>query len=166
MACEADGSCGDGVTAGINSVKLLAGLARLLDSHANGKSGSSSRNFAQLIIEAGGEIDIQPKSSSGNVQPSGLFLDPIGPVWPGDKPLRFAADGQMLVATGADATRPPRIMALDDDIEAAIIAGGDLSTLLPPTASGGCVKAGRDAFTVSELDYYDRLISKSCESAE
>ncbi|NNJ93374.1 MAG: filamentous hemagglutinin N-terminal domain-containing protein, partial [Halobacteria archaeon] len=93
---------------------------------------------AQLIIEAGGDIDIEPKTKT---QPNGLFKDPIGPDWPGDKPLRFDASGQMLVATGADATRPPRMAALDSNVEAAILAGGDPSKLLPATASGGCVAA-------------------------
>jgi len=120
-------------------------------------------HIAQLIIEAGGDIDIQPKTKT---QPTGLFLDPIGPGWPGDLPLRFDASGQMLVATGADATRPPRVVALASDVEAAILAGGDPSTLLPPTASGGCVAAGRDAFTVSDTDYFDRLISTSCEAKQ
>lgn len=123
--------------------------------------GGNDLHLAQLVIEAGGEIDIQPKTKN---QPAGLFMDPVGPDWPGNLPLRFDAGGRMLVATGADATRPPRIMALASDVEAAILAGGDPSTLLPPTASGGCVAAGRDAYTVSTADYFDRLISTSCES--
>ncbi len=117
--------------------------------------------LAQLVIEAGGEIDIQPKTK---IQPVGLFTDPVGPGWPGKLPLRFDASGRMLVATGADATQPPRIAALPGDIEAAILAGADPSTLLPPTASGGCLAAGRDAYTVTEADFFDRLISSSCES--
>jgi hypothetical protein len=72
----------------------------------------------------------------------------------------------MLVATGADATLPPRIVALDSSIEDAILAGGDPSVLLPPTASGGCLAAGRDAFTISGPDYFDRMISTSCERKE
>ncbi|NNJ93913.1 MAG: hypothetical protein HKP57_04120, partial [Halobacteria archaeon] len=67
---------------------------------------------------------------------------------------------------GADATRPPRMAALDSNVEAAILAGGDPSKLLPATASGGCVAAGLDAFTVSEGDYFDRLISASCKGAK
>jgi filamentous hemagglutinin family protein len=119
--------------------------------------------LAQLIIEAGGDIDIQSKTKT---QPNGLFKDPIGPDWPGNLPLRFDANGQMLVATGADATRPPRMVALDSNVQAAILAGGDPSKLLPATASGGCVAAGLDAFTVSEGDYFDRLISASCKGAK
>jgi filamentous hemagglutinin family protein len=126
-------------------------------------NGGSDLYVAQLIIEAGGDIDIQPKTKT---QPTGLFKDPIGPEWPGRLPLRFAANGQMLVATGADATRPPRMMALDSNVQAAILAGGDPSTLLPATASGGCVAAGLDAFTISDGDYFDRLISASCKGAK
>ena len=70
----------------------------------------------------------------------------------------------MLAATGIDATRPPQIVALGSGIENAILAGGDPSTLLPPTASGGCVAAGRDAFTISGPDYFDRMISADCET--
>jgi len=144
-----------------------AGIDGLIDLAAAsaGNSGSiDSAHLAQLIIESlHGEIDIQPKTKT---QPAGLFLDPVGPDWPGDKPLRFDANGQMLVATGADATRPPRMAALDSAVEAAILAGADPGTLLPPTASGGCVAAGRDAFTISGADYFDRLISRSCESKQ
>lgn len=119
--------------------------------------------LAQLVIKAGGVIDIQPKG--GKIQPVGLFMDPVGPGWPGNQPLRFDAGGRMLVATGADVTQPPRIAALPGDVEAAILAGADPTTLLPPTASGGCVAAGRDAYTVTDADFFDRLISSSCESA-
>lgn len=132
-------------------------------STGNGDIGYA--HVAQLIIESlYGDIDIQPKRVPSNVQPAGLFTDPIGPSWPGDLPLRFDASGRMLAATGMDATRPPQIVALDRSIETAILAGSDPSTLLPPTASGGCVAAGRDAFTVSSPDYFDRMISTSCET--
>lgn len=117
------------------------------------------RYTAQLIVEAGGE-----KRRKGKLQPAGLFRDPVGPEWPGNQPLRFADNGRMQVATGADATRPPQIVALGGDAETAILTGADPSTVLPATASGGCVAAGRDAWTVSEPDYFDRLISTSCES--
>ena len=46
------------------------------------------------------------------------------------------------------------------------LMGGDPSTLLPATASGGCVAAGRDAFTISGPDYFDRMISADCETGE
>jgi hypothetical protein len=72
----------------------------------------------------------------------------------------------MLAATGADATRPPQFVALDRGIEAAILAGADPTTLLPPTASGGCIAAGRDAYTISGPDYFDRMISISCEGED
>ncbi|MDX1698480.1 MAG: hypothetical protein R3308_09345, partial [Thiohalobacterales bacterium] len=123
----------------------------------------STVSTAQLIIEAGGEIDIRPKTRT---QPAGLFKDPIGPEWPGRLPLRFDADGRMLVATGADATRPPRIVALGSDVEQAILAGGDPSVLLPATASGGCLAAGLDAFTISDSDFFDRMISAACGKAK
>lgn len=143
------------VTAGIEGVLGLA-------------DGSAvSAHLAQLIIESiHGDIDIQPKGVTNNVQPAGLFTDPIGPSWPGDLPLRFDANGRMLAATGMDATRPPQIVALDGSIESAILAGGDPSILLPPAASGGCVAAGRDAYTISSPDFFDRMISASCESGK
>ena len=144
----------------------IDGLIDLAMASAGYDGPVDSAHLAQLIIASlYGDIDIQPKHLT-DIQPTGLFLDPIGPDWPGDKPLRFAANGEMLVATGADATRPSRIAALGSDIEAAILAGADPGTLLPPTASGGCVAAGRDAFTISGTDYYDRLISTSCESKQ
>jgi hypothetical protein len=147
------------LTAGIDGVLGLA------EASAADPDDMDSAHLAQLVIESlYGDIDIQPKSVPNNVQPAGLFTDPIGPSWPGDLPLRFDANGRMLVATGTDATRPPQIVALDGSIETAILAGGDPSTLLPPTASGGCVAAGRDAFTVSSPDFFDRMISASCES--
>ena len=147
------------VTAGILDPSELTGISPGDD--------SDYLHLAQLIIESlYGDIDIQPKFLTGKVQPAGLFTDPIGPGWPGDLPLRFDASGRMLVATGVDATRPPQIIALDGGIEAAILAGADPGALLPPTASGGCVATGRDAFTISAPDFFDRMISASCESRE
>ena len=144
----------------------LDGLIDLAAASAGTAGAPDSAHLAQLIIESlHGEIDIQPKHVT-DIQPAGLFTDPIGPIWPGDLPLRFDASGRMLVATGTDATRPPQMIALDSSIEAAILAGGDPGTLLPPTASGGCIAAGRDAFTVSGPDYFDRMISVSCASGD
>ncbi len=148
------------VTAGLDGVLNLAA-----DS-ASGATDIDSAHLAQVIIESlYGDIDIQPKrTATQDVQPAGLFTDPIGPSWPGNLPLRFDSNGLMLAATGIDATRPPQIVALGSGIENAILAGGDPSTLLPPTASGGCVAAGRDAFTISGPDYFDRMISADCEA--
>jgi filamentous hemagglutinin family protein len=150
------------VTAGIDGLKALAA-----DS-AGGAAELDSAHLAQVIIESlYGDIDIQPKSTpTQQVQPAGLFTDPIGPSWPGDLPLRFDSSGRMLAATGIGATRPPQIVALGSSIENAILLGGDPSTLLPPTASGGCVAAGRDAFTISGPDYFDRMISADCEAGK
>jgi len=150
------------VSAGIDGLKGLAAGS------AGGATDIDSAHLAQVIIESlYGDIDIQPKSTpTQQVQPAGLFTDPIGPSWPGDLPLRFDSSGRMLAATGIDATRPPQIVALGSSIENAILMGGDPSTLLPPTASGGCLAAGRDAFTISGPDYFDRMISASCETGE
>jgi len=144
----------------------LDGVLNLAADSASGAADIDSAHLAQLVIESlYGNIDIQPKSTATqDVQPAGLFLDPIGPNWPGDLPLRFDSNGLMLAATGIDATRPPQIVALGSSIENAILAGGDPSTLLPPTASGGCIAAGRDAFTISGPDYFDRMISADCET--
>jgi len=144
------------------------GLQGLAADSAGGAAETDSAHLAQVIIESlHGDIDIQPKSTPRQqVQPAGLFTDPIGPSWPGDLPLRFDSSGRMLAATGIDATRPPQIVALGSSIENAILMGGDPSTLLPPTASGGCLAAGRDAFTISGPDYFDRMISASCETRE
>jgi filamentous hemagglutinin family protein len=144
----------------------LDGLNNLADESAAGTAGDDSAHLAQLVIESlHGNIDIQPKQTpTQDVQPAGLFTDPIGPSWPGDLPLRFDSSGRMLAATGIDATRPPQIVALGSGIENAILMGGDPSLLLPPTASGGCVAAGRDAFTISGPDYFDRMISANCEA--
>jgi filamentous hemagglutinin family protein len=142
----------------------VEGLLDLAANSADANGSVDSAHLAQIVIESlHGNVDIQPKHLT-HVQPAGLFTDPIGPIWPGNLPLRFAADGRMLVATGIDTTRPPQIVALDSSIESAIQRGGDPSTLLPPTASGGCVAAGRDAFTVSGPDYFDRLISAACDT--
>jgi filamentous hemagglutinin family protein len=147
---------------------VTAGLDGVLDLAAASAAGGGidSLHLAQLIIESlYGSIDIQPKNTTTTeVQPAGLFTDPIGPSWPGDLPLRFDSNGRMLAATGMDATRPPQIVALGSNTEEAILAGGDPSLLLPPTASGGCVAAGRDAFTVSGPDYFDRMISADCDA--
>jgi filamentous hemagglutinin family protein len=150
---------------------VTAGLDGVLDLAADSAGGAAnidSAHLAQVIIESlYGDIDIQPKyTTTQQVQPAGLFTDPIGPSWPGDLPLRFDSSGRMLAATGMDATRPPQIVALGSNIEDAILAGGDPSTLLPPTASGGCVAAGRDAFTISGPDYFDRMISASCDTGK
>jgi hypothetical protein len=148
---------------------VTPGVEGLLDLAANSADAYGtvdSAHLAQIVIESlHGSVDIQPKHQA-HVQPAGLFTDPIGPSWPGNLPLRFAGNGRMLVATGMDTTRPPRIVALDGSIESAIQHGGDPSTLLPPTASGGCVAAGRDAFTVSGPDYFDRLISAACDTGD
>ncbi|MGB5541444.1 MAG: filamentous hemagglutinin N-terminal domain-containing protein [Gammaproteobacteria bacterium] len=142
----------------------IDGLVDLAAASAGNNGTLDSAHLAQLIIESlHGEIDIQPKVVT-DIQPAGLFTDPVGPIWPGDLPLRFDANGRMLVATGTDATRPPQIVALGSSIESAILAGGDPGTLLPPTASGGCIVAGRDAFTISSPDYFDRMISVTCET--
>ncbi len=144
------------------------GLQWLAAGSAGGAAEAGSAHLAQVIIESlYGDIDIQPKSTpTQQVQPAGLFTDPIGPSWPGDLPLRFDSSGRMLAATGIDATRPPQMVALGSSIENAILAGGDPSTLLPPTASGGCLAAGRDAFTISGPDYFDRMISATCEAGK
>jgi len=142
------------------------GLIDLAAASAGDADYPDTANLAQLIIETlYGDIDIKPKHVT-EIQPAGVFTDPIGPAWPGDLPLRFDASGRMLAATGADATRPPQIVALDSGIEAAILAGRDPGTLLPPTASGGCLAAGRDAFTVSAPDFFDRMISAACTGRE
>jgi hypothetical protein len=144
----------------------MDGLLDLAAASAGDGGVPDSAHLAQLIFESlHGEIDIQPKDVT-DIRPAGLYTDPVGPIWPGDLPLRFAADGRMLVATGSDATRPAQIVALDSGIEAAILAGGDPAILLPPAAAGGCIAAGRDAFTVSSPDYFDRMISVSCESKD
>jgi filamentous hemagglutinin family protein len=142
------------------------GLLNLAADSASGAVDIDSAHLAQVIIESlYGDIDIQPKNTSTqDVQPAGLFTDPIGPSWPGDLPLRFDSSGRMLAATGMDATRPPQIVALGNGIENAILAGGDPSILLPATASGGCIAAGRDAFTISGPDYFDRMISANCDA--
>ena len=149
---------------------VTAGLDGLLNLAADSAGGGDidSLHLAQVIIESlYGDIDIQPKGTkTQDVQPAGLFTDPIGPSWPGDLPLRFDSSGRMLAATGVDATRPPPVAALGGSLEEAILAGGDPSALLPPTASGGCVAAGRDAFTISGPDYFDRMVSASCEAAK
>jgi filamentous hemagglutinin family protein len=142
----------------------VEGLLNLAADSADGNGSVDSAHLAQIIIESlHGDVDIQPKHAT-HVQPAGLFTDPVGPIWPGDLPLRFASDGRMLVATGMDTTHPPQIVALDSGIANAILGGADPSTLLPPTASGGCVAAGRDAFTISGPDYYDRVISGTCNT--
>ena len=158
----------EGVDGLIDLAKSSAG-----DPNQEGPVPVPAEHLAQIVIESlYGDIDIQPKSIPGNdipgndVQPTGLFTDPIGPIWPGDLPLRFDANGRMLVATGRDATKPPQIVALDSSVEDALLAGGDPSVLLPPTAAGGCLAAGRDAFTISRPGYFERMISSSCETAE
>jgi len=145
----------------------LDGLDDLAEQSALGSDQNESAHLAQIVIESlYGDIDIQPKRFDNDVQPAGLFTDPIGPTWPGDLPLRFDANGRMLVATGRDATKPPQIVALASNVEAALLAGGDPSVLLPPTAAGGCVAAGRDAFTISSPGYFERMISASCKTED
>jgi filamentous hemagglutinin family protein len=142
------------------------GVLGLAAASAGAGGQLDSAHLAQLVIESlHGDIDIQPKQLT-DIQPAGLFTDPVGPLWPGDLPLRFAADGRMLAATGADATRPPQFVALDRGIEAAILAGADPTALLPPAASGGCIAAGRDAYTISGPDYFDRMIPRACEGED
>jgi len=163
QACQ-DDTCGP-VEEGVDG---LIGLAAISGGDPDFEGPIPSEHLAQIVIESlYGDIDIQPKSIPGNdVQPAGLFTDPIGPIWPGDLPLRFDANGRMLVATGRDATKPPQIVALDSSIEYALQSGGDPSVLLPPTAAGGCVAAGRDAFTISSPGYFERMISASCKTED
>ena len=137
---------------------------------------ASFDQFAQLMIEAGGSVDIRPKTSppatGGAVplvvnvltayQPAG----PVGPGWPGTRPLIIDNQGNLIVATGADTTRPPNIVPMDINIEEALLSGADPTELLPPTAATGCVQAGKDAYSISAPDFFDLVVSGSCETGQ
>ncbi|WP_455234429.1 two-partner secretion domain-containing protein [Thiogranum longum] len=156
-----DGSC-DPVTAG---------------SFPLGDAAPEFDRLAQLVLDAGGDINIidgepippAPTESAPNVVKvlaAYQTPEPIGPGWPGNMPLRFDAGGNMLPATAIGTTRPAPMAAMEIDIEAILLWGGDPSKLLPPTAAGGCVAAGQDFISVSSPDFYDRLVSSSCATGK
>jgi hypothetical protein len=132
-----------------------------------------ANSYAQLIIEAGGTVDIQPiqQSTITGTGPNEQFAfrptgRPSGTT--GDQPLRITNNGDMLAATGFGVTQPPQIRVAEVgniDVEAAILAGADPAALLPPTAAGGDAQTinNNDTMTTSAApDFCDRLVSGAC----
>jgi filamentous hemagglutinin family protein len=140
--------------------------------------GEPGNGYAQLVIEAGGAIDIQPKPDVATAvpgSPNEVFslrqhARPSGKT--GSQPLSFADNGDMLAATGFGVTLPPPIKVADVksiDVEAAILAGADPGALLPPTAAGGEATSinEEDTMTASAApDFCDRLVSGACYESE
>jgi filamentous hemagglutinin family protein len=168
---------------------------------------SLGNSYTQLLIWAGGEVDIQPKEEVGSggsapvtasgrstgadagsgqsqgpvqitvVGPNELFSRrpgerPVFRPFSNNQPLRFTGTGDMLASTSFGVTLPPqiRVAAVEQiDFEAAILAGADPSTLLPPTAAGGdaAIVNNNDTMTsTADPDFCDTLVSGACYGAE
>ena len=161
--CES-GQC-DPVTGG------LADYDGTIAPRFNEGGEANFHQFAQLIIEAGGNVSIEPKANPNPPQVVRVLAayqspEPVGPGWPGSLPMRIDSQGNMLVATGVGATKPPRVVAMDVNIEEALLSGGDPTALLPPTAATGCVAAGKDAFSISAPDFFDKVVAGSCDTGK
>jgi hypothetical protein len=93
-----------------------------------------------------------------------LPKEPIGPLLPGNDPLRIGANGEVLWATAVALTAPPEPLLVTPDIATAIASGADPTTLLPATAAGAeSLSAGLDAFSVGGgSDFCDQVVSGSC----
>lgn len=139
------------------------------DTSGDGETGSF---YASVNINAGGKVTIEPKPvSSGcgrdecevNNALEARRVDPIEPLPTGRDPLRIAQDGLVLWATGAGVTLPSTGAIVTADMQSAIAAGADPSTLLPATAAGGKgLAAGLDAFSIGGTDYCDQVVSGFC----
>ncbi len=90
-------------------------------------------------------------------------VEPIEPLPTGRDPLRIAQDGLVLWASGAGVTVPSIGAIVTADMQSAIAAGADPTTLLPATAAGGIgLSSGLDAFSIGGTDYCDQVVSGSC----
>ncbi len=140
----------------------------------NDGSEAGFHQLAQLMIEAGGTVDIGPKElrrRPATPEIVGVLAalqspEPVGPGWPGAQPMRIDNQGRLHAATGVGATKPPQVVAMDVDLEAALLSGADPSAILPPTAATGCVAAGNDAFSISAPDFFDQVVAGSCETKQ
>jgi filamentous hemagglutinin family protein len=132
--------------------------------------GETGDFYASVNINAGGTVKVEPKPSAPvcardecEVVAALKPVEPIQPLFPGRDPLRIMADGLVVWATGAGVTAPSTGAVVTADIESAIAAGADPTTLLPATAAGGQgLSAGLDAYSIGGLDYCEQVVKGAC----
>ncbi|MEW5942907.1 MAG: hypothetical protein AB1710_03525 [Pseudomonadota bacterium] len=132
--------------------------------------GETGDFYASVNINAGGTVKVEPKPSAPvcardecEVVAALKPVEPMEPLFPGRDPLRIMADGLVVWATGAGVTAPSTGAVVTADIESAIAAGADPTTLLPATAAGGQgLSAGLDAYSIGGLDYCEQVVKGAC----
>ncbi len=133
--------------------------------------GQDPSFVAEVEIQAGGKVRVEPKPKPSPANNKvGIItaleinrVEPIEPLPPGALPLRIGANGEALWATGVGVTAPTAYAALTPDIETAIAAGADPTTLLTAPAAGGKgLSSGLDAYSIGGTDFCDQVVSGGC----
>lgn len=134
--------------------------------------GDEAPFFASVSIQAGEgkTVKVEPKPSAPvcerdecEVVAALKPVEPMEPLFPGRDPLRIMPDGLVVWATGAGVTAPSTGAIVTADVESAIAAGADPTTLLPATAAGGQgLSAGLDAYSIGGLDYCEQVVKGAC----